>query len=221
MSRFDFKRSGAFRTSGGISEPESTSYGFCDVCGFTYQVTKLTIGLGLVFRPPNYQEIRARERAESDKAQKLFQDPRTRCVCDPASDVGHEPLPPSRGSKRNPTPFSDSSELSVGDRVRHAVFGPGTVQEIRGTGEKAEIVVRFDSRGVKNLSLAWAPLEKLPMQRNGTAEQLGEVNMPSSKPINSASLAQELNQLWELFSAGALTADQFDHAKKLLLGRTD
>jgi len=51
--------------------------------------------------------------------------------------------------------------LKAGDDVEHAVFGEGVVIEIKGTGEKAEVTVRFRDRGTKHLALAWAPLKKL------------------------------------------------------------
>jgi DNA helicase-2/ATP-dependent DNA helicase PcrA len=52
-------------------------------------------------------------------------------------------------------------ELAVGDRVRHEHWGPGTVTEILGQGQRAEAVVGFDAEGSKRLLLAWAPLEKI------------------------------------------------------------
>jgi DNA helicase-2/ATP-dependent DNA helicase PcrA len=52
-------------------------------------------------------------------------------------------------------------DLKVGDDVEHAVFGEGVVVEIKGTGDKAEVTVRFRDRGTKHLALAWAPLKKL------------------------------------------------------------
>ena len=51
--------------------------------------------------------------------------------------------------------------LKVGDDVEHSVFGEGVVIEIKGTGEKAEVTVRFREKGTKHLALAWAPLKKL------------------------------------------------------------
>jgi DNA helicase-2/ATP-dependent DNA helicase PcrA len=51
--------------------------------------------------------------------------------------------------------------LAVGDDVEHAVFGEGVILEIKGTGEKTEVTVRFRDRGTKHLALAWAPLKKL------------------------------------------------------------
>jgi DNA helicase-2/ATP-dependent DNA helicase PcrA len=53
------------------------------------------------------------------------------------------------------------ADLKVGDDVVHAIFGEGVIIEIRGSGEKAEVAVRFAERGTKHLALAWAPLKKL------------------------------------------------------------
>lgn len=53
------------------------------------------------------------------------------------------------------------ADLKVGDDVVHAIFGEGVVIEIRGSGEKAEVAVRFADRGTKHLAMAWAPLKKL------------------------------------------------------------
>ena len=55
----------------------------------------------------------------------------------------------------------DGDDLAVGDRVRHEHWGPGTVTEILGHGQRAEAVVGFDVEGDKRLLLAWAPLEKI------------------------------------------------------------
>ncbi len=51
--------------------------------------------------------------------------------------------------------------LKVGDDVEHSVFGEGVVIEIKGSGDKAEVTVRFRDKGTKHLALAWAPLKKL------------------------------------------------------------
>jgi DNA helicase-2/ATP-dependent DNA helicase PcrA len=52
-------------------------------------------------------------------------------------------------------------DLKPGDDVMHAVFGEGVVIEIKGTGDKTEVTVRFRDKGTKHLALAWAPLTKL------------------------------------------------------------
>ena len=48
-------------------------------------------------------------------------------------------------------------ELNSGDRVRHQLFGHGTVVEIEGD----EAVIKFQNKGLKKLNVAFAPLEKL------------------------------------------------------------
>jgi len=48
-------------------------------------------------------------------------------------------------------------DLEEGDKVRHQIFGHGTVMEI--DGETA--AVYFKGKGVKKLNIAFAPLEKL------------------------------------------------------------
>ncbi len=50
--------------------------------------------------------------------------------------------------------------FSVGDDVIHARYGEGVVVESTGTGESAEVVVRFPGIGEKRLLVGWAPLRK-------------------------------------------------------------
>jgi DNA helicase-2/ATP-dependent DNA helicase PcrA len=51
--------------------------------------------------------------------------------------------------------------LGVGDDVRHASFGDGVILAIEGSGEKAEVVVRFVDKGEKRLLLSWSPLQRI------------------------------------------------------------
>ena len=51
--------------------------------------------------------------------------------------------------------------LTTGDRVRHSHWGPGTIVDLVGAGDRAEATVDFDDRGRKRLLLTWAPLERL------------------------------------------------------------
>ena len=61
-----------------------------------------------------------------------------------------------------PTPLPETAaDVTIGDRVRHAHWGNGVVQDVVGEGERAEAWVAFDGQGVKRLLLAWAPLEKV------------------------------------------------------------
>jgi DNA helicase-2/ATP-dependent DNA helicase PcrA len=50
--------------------------------------------------------------------------------------------------------------IRVGDDVVHGKWGEGVVLEIIGSGDAAEVIVRFPSVGEKRLLLAWAPLKK-------------------------------------------------------------
>jgi len=51
--------------------------------------------------------------------------------------------------------------LKTGDDVVHAKWGEGVILQIRGEGDKAEVVVRFPGEGEKVLLLSWAPLKKV------------------------------------------------------------
>lgn len=51
--------------------------------------------------------------------------------------------------------------LRIGDDVMHEKFGEGVILDVFGSGEKAEVLIRFPSSGEKRLLLAWAPLTKI------------------------------------------------------------
>ena len=51
--------------------------------------------------------------------------------------------------------------LSEGNDVRHARYGDGVVLELRGSGDKTEITIRFPEIGEKTFLLSWAPLERI------------------------------------------------------------
>ena len=54
---------------------------------------------------------------------------------------------------------SDMPELAVGLRVRHPIFGTGTVQEISGSGPGTKLRIRFERAGLKTVMLKYANLE--------------------------------------------------------------
>ena len=52
-------------------------------------------------------------------------------------------------------------ELPVGSDVRHPAWGVGVVVDASGSGDDAEVTVRFPEAGEKRLLVAWAPLERV------------------------------------------------------------
>jgi DNA helicase-2/ATP-dependent DNA helicase PcrA len=59
-----------------------------------------------------------------------------------------------------PTGGAGALQLNPGDDVVHATFGDGVVMATEGSGDKAEVVVRFAGAGEKRLLLSWAPLSR-------------------------------------------------------------
>ena len=51
--------------------------------------------------------------------------------------------------------------FATGDRVIHPKFGTGTVQKLTGNGADARIWIEFEGKGLKELSLAIAPIVKV------------------------------------------------------------
>jgi DNA helicase-2/ATP-dependent DNA helicase PcrA len=68
----------------------------------------------------------------------------------------------ARDAGRAPTPSgAEGLGLRVGDDVSHPAFGDGVVLDVQGSGEKAEVTIRFADVGTKHLALAWAPLTRV------------------------------------------------------------
>jgi DNA helicase-2/ATP-dependent DNA helicase PcrA len=65
-----------------------------------------------------------------------------------------------RGDTPARTKGADALGLRVGETVVHESWGEGVVIDIVGTGDRAEIVIRFPGLGEKRLLLAWAPLKR-------------------------------------------------------------
>ncbi len=55
----------------------------------------------------------------------------------------------------------DGTNFSVGDRIRHNVFGEGVITAIEGQGDNTRLKVQFSVMGLKTLLLKFAKLEKL------------------------------------------------------------
>jgi DNA helicase-2/ATP-dependent DNA helicase PcrA len=51
-------------------------------------------------------------------------------------------------------------DIDIGDRVRHAKFGLGTVAAIKGSGAQAKITVDFSSAGRRVLAAEFARLSR-------------------------------------------------------------
>jgi len=58
-------------------------------------------------------------------------------------------------------PISDANmdAIKAGSKIKHKAFGNGTVISVKGSGEKAELTIAFDSKGIKKLMLGFAPIE--------------------------------------------------------------
>ena len=66
----------------------------------------------------------------------------------------------NRGDTPAKTKGAENLGLKIGDDVVHESWGEGIVVEMSGTGDRAEIVIRFPGVGEKRLLLAWAPLKR-------------------------------------------------------------
>jgi DNA helicase-2/ATP-dependent DNA helicase PcrA len=58
-----------------------------------------------------------------------------------------------------PPPAPDGVELRPGARVRHPLFGVGTVLRAEGSGEDLKLTVSFPGAGAKRLVARYAGLE--------------------------------------------------------------
>ncbi|CAI8000929.1 ATP-dependent DNA helicase PcrA [Geodia barretti] len=64
-------------------------------------------------------------------------------------------------SSRPPrAPQPERIPLTVGEIVRHSVFGEGVVQDVQGVGDDEQVTVNFSSAGLKRLLVSLARLER-------------------------------------------------------------
>ena len=75
------------------------------------------------------------------------------------SNIGNNLNRPIEFAKKKAANKVDSSEVKPGTKVEHKVFGTGTVISIKGSGEKSELTIAFDKKGVKKLMLGMAPID--------------------------------------------------------------
>ncbi len=63
--------------------------------------------------------------------------------------------------KKEDKPKLKSDKIMPGDRVMHKAWGIGTVVQIKDDGDSKVIVIAFENKGLKNLNLEYAPIEKI------------------------------------------------------------
>ena len=63
-------------------------------------------------------------------------------------------------TRPTPAPQPERIPLTVGEIVRHSVFGEGVVQDVQGVGDDEQVTVNFSSAGLKRLLVSLARLER-------------------------------------------------------------
>ena len=63
-------------------------------------------------------------------------------------------------SRPTQAPQPERIPLTVGEIVRHSVFGEGVVQDVQGVGDEEQVTVNFSSAGLKRLLVSLARLER-------------------------------------------------------------
>jgi DNA helicase-2/ATP-dependent DNA helicase PcrA len=77
------------------------------------------------------------------------------------TDEGVDPVVDYDGIDADPNEVASEATLCRGAKVRHSVFGEGTVRRLDGHGARARVTVFFRSKGEKTLALSHAKLELL------------------------------------------------------------
>ncbi len=63
--------------------------------------------------------------------------------------------------KKEIKPKLKSDKIMPGDKVMHKAWGVGTVVQLKDEGDSKTIVIAFENKGLKNLNLEYAPIEKI------------------------------------------------------------
>lgn len=63
--------------------------------------------------------------------------------------------------EKDKKPKLKSDKIEPGDKVMHKSWGVGTVIQIKDDGSSKTIVIAFDNKGLKNLNMEYAPIEKI------------------------------------------------------------
>jgi DNA helicase-2/ATP-dependent DNA helicase PcrA len=82
-----------------------------------------------------------------------------RARADRAAGARRDPGGPSLDYSYSQVESGEATGLGPGLRVRHPVFGPGTVLSVAGDGPGRKLKIRFDRAGVKTVMLRYANLE--------------------------------------------------------------
>lgn len=61
----------------------------------------------------------------------------------------------------NKKPKLKSDKIQPGDKVMHKAWGVGTVIQIKDDGDSKVAVIAFENKGLKNLNIEYAPIEKI------------------------------------------------------------
>jgi DNA helicase-2/ATP-dependent DNA helicase PcrA len=111
------------------------------------------------------------QRRLSEPSRFLTEIPRERVVMSGEGRVSRTPAPPPRNRRpawatpaavdAPPTTASDLASLRPGARVRHPLFGVGTVLRSDGAGDELKLTVSFAGVGAKRLVARYAGLEPL------------------------------------------------------------
>jgi DNA helicase-2/ATP-dependent DNA helicase PcrA len=75
--------------------------------------------------------------------------------------AGGETAGPANAVRRRHPGPNAGQDWAVGDRLRHASFGEGTITHLFGSGEKVSVAVKFEGMGPKILDPRLAPIEPL------------------------------------------------------------
>ena len=59
-----------------------------------------------------------------------------------------------------PKKHAVDTSFAAGDKVRHKIWGIGTVLEVIGEGQNMQMKIQFPTKGVRQVVVKYAPLEK-------------------------------------------------------------
>jgi DNA helicase-2/ATP-dependent DNA helicase PcrA len=75
--------------------------------------------------------------------------------------AGHTQVPAAPVKAPAFKPVQGGGEWKVADKAQHSKWGIGTVVEVRGSGDDAELKIAFPGQGVKQLMVKFAPITKV------------------------------------------------------------